>query len=143
MHIYQGHWDAIFLDHVEEEHDAVADFELSNLVVFQHVLQLVRGQAPNAVRVLQAMLRDDLGVKLIELYEVRVSQAEVLEELEALERLILQQGQVGGLPPCRLEENTGRVVLLASVLFPVFVRSRGRQSLCLLREGLLDALNRH
>ena len=92
MHIYQGHWDAIFLDHVEEEHDAVADFELSDLVVFQHVLQLVRCQAPNAVRVLQAMLRDDLGVKLIELYEVWVAQAEVLEELEALERLILQQG---------------------------------------------------
>ena len=38
MHVDKGHRDTVRLNDVEQKHDAVADLELSNLVVFQHVL---------------------------------------------------------------------------------------------------------
>ena len=79
MHVDQSHGYTVSLYDVEEEHDSVADLELSNLIILQHILQLVCAQGPHAVSVLQAVLRDNLGIQLVELNEVRVAEAEVLE----------------------------------------------------------------
>ena len=68
----------------------MADLKLGNFVILQHVLQLIRRQAPHSVCVLQAMLRDNFGVKFIKLYEVWIPQAEVLEQLQSLQWPILQ-----------------------------------------------------
>ena len=38
VHVNQSHWDAVGIDHIEQKHDAMADFELSDFVIFEHVL---------------------------------------------------------------------------------------------------------
>ena len=62
MNVDERHRHAVGLDDVEQEHHAVTDLELCNLVVLQHILQLVGRQRPDAVGIFQTVLRDDLGV---------------------------------------------------------------------------------
>ena len=38
VHVDQSHRHTVGVDHVEEQHDAMADFELGDFVVFEHVL---------------------------------------------------------------------------------------------------------
>ena len=68
----------------------MADLELCNFIVLQHVLELVGAEGPDAIGILQRVLCDDLSVQLIELNEVGVAQAEVFEQFDALMRLIAQ-----------------------------------------------------
>jgi len=41
VYIDKGHGDTVGLNHVQQEHHSVADLELRNLVIFQHILELV------------------------------------------------------------------------------------------------------
>ena len=66
----------------------MADLELSDFVIFQHILQLVSRQRPDAIGILLRVFCDDLGVQLIELNEVRVPEAEITEQFDAFELLI-------------------------------------------------------
>ena len=87
----QRHRNAIGLYDVQQEHNSMANFELSNLVVLQDVLQLIGAQRPYAVCILRAVLGDDFRIELIELYEVRVSETKVFEQLCAFKLLTLEQ----------------------------------------------------
>ena len=73
VHIYESHGHAVSLDHVEQEHHAVADLELCNLVILKNILKLVGLQRPDSVGVLEGVLRDDLRVQLVKLDEIRIA----------------------------------------------------------------------
>ena len=92
----------------------MADLKLRDLIVLQHVLQLVSRQAPHAVRILQAVFRDDLRVQLVELNEVGVAQTKVPKQFHSLQRLVLQQGQIGSFSPCSLAKDVQVMVVFAT-----------------------------
>lgn len=70
---------------MQEEHHPVADFELCDRLILQHILQLVCLQGPDSVGVLLAVLGNDLLINFIELDEIRPSEREISEQLPALE----------------------------------------------------------
>lgn len=104
MHINEGHRYTIGLDHVQQKHHAVANFELSDLVIFQHVLELVGWQRPDAIRIFQRVLCDYFCVQFVEFNKIRVSEAEIFEQLGAFVGFIAQQRVLGDfLPGCLLQ----------------------------------------
>ena len=53
MYVDKGHRHTISLNHVEKEHYAMADLKLSDLVIFEHILQLVGAQTPYSIGIFQ------------------------------------------------------------------------------------------
>jgi len=81
---------AVCLNNIQKQHDTMTDLEFCNLIIFEHILQLVSAERPHPVSVLSRMLGYYLGIELIELNEVWVSEAEILEQLRSLELPIFE-----------------------------------------------------
>jgi hypothetical protein len=69
---------------MQQEHDSVANLELSYSLINQHVLDLVGEQRPNSVSIFSRVFCDNFLVDLIELDKVWPLQQEILEQLGAL-----------------------------------------------------------
>lgn len=83
VHVDKRHWDAVFFNGIQQKHNTVTDLKFRDFFVFKNVLQLVGLEGPHTVGVLCRMFRYDLGIKLIELNEVWVAEAEILEQLSS------------------------------------------------------------
>ena len=66
---------------MKKKHDTIANLKLSNILLFNHKLELIRAKAPYSVAVFEGVLGYDFGVQLVEFYEIWPPQGEVLEQL--------------------------------------------------------------
>lgn len=87
LDFYQGHRYLIVFVVVQQKHHSIADLELGDVLLLDHELQCIRGQAPDSVAVLETVFGDDLAVELVELHEVWPPQDEISEQFISLEPL--------------------------------------------------------
>ena len=80
MHIEYGHWHVVIDLVIHQEHYPVADLELVQVLVPEHVEHLVGAQVPHSEALVNAVLRHHLAVQVVDLHEVGELESKVFEE---------------------------------------------------------------
>ena len=80
MNIQYGHWHIIINLFKHEKHDSIAYLKLVEILIPQHIQHLVAAKVPHSEALVDAMLRHDFAIEVINFNKIGILKSEVFEK---------------------------------------------------------------